>query len=387
VKLLQMRDEQDELDGAIEAGRQALSGDDLARFESEVALLGAEGADEADTSTDETPATESVDLDEELSADFSVAGEARSDEGDTDIPTVGVSAGDESEETVEVDLSDTAGGDDSGLDMGELDWSPFGEPPGHEETPEETAPESPEMETDTDLTAATDSGLSMDEVRGGEADAEHDDVDGAADSVEEPNSDASDLGGLEGGLDFDDAAVEEPDHAEEVSSSVEEGTDEAAETPPAREEGEAIDLDLSSLMLDETGDEEERAGTEEAATSEPDDSGDDHDVSSELDSLLDELGVDADMDAPKSDDGVTAGSLAIDMARSLVARGELDDAETAFKSALEGDFRCQGLLGMAEVAQQRGDAATADEMLAQAEPLLGDDTREWFETLKEKQGE
>jgi len=103
----------------------------------------------------------------------------------------------------------------------------------------------------------------------------------------------------------------------------------------------------------------------------------DADITHELDGLLTELDMDT---------AVAPDSLNIDKARSLLAEGALDEAESSFKSAVNaGDKRGDGLLGLAEVAQQRGDVAKAAEFLAEAEVLVDDSNREWFESIKSKQ--
>lgn len=243
----------------------------------------------------------------------------------------------------EADIASEAGlsgNDEAGLDIGELEWSFGDEESQQEELP--SAEASPE---------------------GGEEVVES--------SAADDEADAS--------ITFD---------LSEMEGETEEAGDETVHAPQDSGESESvdeIDLDLSGLVTDEEAAEAEapdHAPSPEAGEAPQYD----HDVSHELDELLGELNVDAEIDAQHGG-AVTAGSLAIDMARSLVAQGQLDDAEMTFQSSLEGDFRCQSLLGLAEIAQQRGDAQKAAQMLAEAEPLLDDNSREWFERLKEKQGE
>jgi len=74
--------------------------------------------------------------------------------------------------------------------------------------------------------------------------------------------------------------------------------------------------------------------------------------------------------------------LKIDIARSLLASGSIDEAEELFKRALNGDRHCQALLGLAASAKARGDAETMRSLLAQAEPLLDESTKDWFDRLK-----
>ena len=70
-------------------------------------------------------------------------------------------------------------------------------------------------------------------------------------------------------------------------------------------------------------------------------------------------------------------NLGIDRARSLLAEGSLEEAETSLQAALDGDRRGDALIGLAEVAAKRGDDARRDELLAEAESLVDDQNREW----------
>jgi len=104
----------------------------------------------------------------------------------------------------------------------------------------------------------------------------------------------------------------------------------------------------------------------------------DMDVSDELDGLLAEWGEeDTALDFETGPE-----SLDIDKARSLLAEGSLDDAETALQSAVNGERRGDALIGLAEVAAKRGDAGRSSELLAEAESLLDDSNREWFDSVK-----
>lgn len=74
--------------------------------------------------------------------------------------------------------------------------------------------------------------------------------------------------------------------------------------------------------------------------------------------------------------------LLIDTARSFLAAGDLDEAEKSFKQALKGKQRCLALLGLAEIAQRKGDAEFSQSLLAKAEPLLDKASQAWFKQLK-----
>jgi len=166
-----------------------------------------------------------------------------------------------------------------------------------------------------------------------------------------------------------DKAEEFPDiglESVELEASVE--TD-AASTDAPVESGEAAG--------------EPREASENIETETLDPGIEDGDITHELDGLLTELDMDTEaaLDTDTSPD-----SLNIDKARSLLAEGALDEAESSFKAAADaGDKRGDGLLGLAEVAQQRGDADKTAELLAEAEALVDDSNREWFESIKSKQ--
>jgi tetratricopeptide (TPR) repeat protein len=73
--------------------------------------------------------------------------------------------------------------------------------------------------------------------------------------------------------------------------------------------------------------------------------------------------------------------LLIDTGRSLLAAGSLDEAERLFRQALGGNQHGLALLGLAEIAKKRGDEESARSLLAQAEPLLDEASRDWFNRL------
>lgn len=77
-------------------------------------------------------------------------------------------------------------------------------------------------------------------------------------------------------------------------------------------------------------------------------------------------------------------TLQIDLARSLIASGSIDEAEASFKESLVGGSRGPALLGLAEIAGIREDRATAQSLLAKAEPLLDKSNRDWFDRLTHK---
>jgi len=108
------------------------------------------------------------------------------------------------------------------------------------------------------------------------------------------------------------------------------------------------------------------------------------DVSQELDGLLAELEQETGKQETSKDDediSVSPESLHVDMGRSQLAEGDLDAAEQSFTTTLDGPHACEARLGLAEVAQQRGDTAKAAELLAEAEPMLSDEARAWYDRL------
>jgi len=110
---------------------------------------------------------------------------------------------------------------------------------------------------------------------------------------------------------------------------------------------------------------------------------DDIDITHELDGLLNELDMDTE-EAPGAD--ISPDSLNIDKARSLLAEGGLDEAESLFEAAADTTGkRGDGLIGLAEVAQKKGDVRKAVDLLAEAETLVDDSNREWFDSIREKQ--
>jgi len=83
-----------------------------------------------------------------------------------------------------------------------------------------------------------------------------------------------------------------------------------------------------------------------------------------------------------AEEDASPGSLSLDKGRSLLAEGMLNEAESAFNAALDEGGRGDALLGLAEIAQRRGDAGGAAKLLTEAESLVDDGNRSWFEALK-----
>ena len=109
------------------------------------------------------------------------------------------------------------------------------------------------------------------------------------------------------------------------------------------------------------------------------------DVSKELDGLLAELSTEDDeASSEQAEVDVSSESLNVDMARSQLAKGDLEAAEQSFTAALDSGQNCEALLGLADIAMQRGEDEAVTEFLAKAESLLDDATRPWYEQLTGK---
>ncbi len=109
------------------------------------------------------------------------------------------------------------------------------------------------------------------------------------------------------------------------------------------------------------------------------------DIGNELDDLLsewDEGTNESGISAADAGADASPGNLGIDRARSLLAQGSLDEAESALQAAGDGERRADALIGQAELAARRGDVSRKAELLGEAETLVDDDNREWFESVK-----
>jgi len=98
----------------------------------------------------------------------------------------------------------------------------------------------------------------------------------------------------------------------------------------------------------------------------------------DLHDLLDE--GDESTDDPVSEAGPE--NLQMDRVRSLLAEDALDEAEAALQAELDGERRGDALIGLAEVAAKRGDHSRKEELLSEAETLLNEGNREWFESVQ-----
>ncbi len=205
----------------------------------------------------------------------------------------------------------------------------------------------------------------------------------------QPVDDEKEKQGLETPTDVADNAYEDSNNA---SNMVNDGIslDLSMETADL----EALTEDLAAESADSTEDEppvaigqaseiEDAVSGLDAIQKETNEPALTSDMPADLDELLTELEIDT---GETLDTEISQDSLNIDKARSLLAEGALDEAEATFNTAMEVDNKqCDSLIGLAEVAQQRGDGSKATELLAEAEALVDDNNHEWFESIKRKQ--
>jgi len=175
---------------------------------------------------------------------------------------------------------------------------------------------------------------------------------------------------------------------QEIDMAEVESPDVEAKAPFESSLPEMIDFDLNiqpvadgksedEMASDEGGDGAMSLDIETSRQGHADESGE------MLNAGLEFVGSDESIDMP--DRGVAPDSLHVDKARSLLAEGALDEAESSFKAAMDADSTREGaLIGLADVAWHRGDATKASEFLAETEALVDGDNRDWFESVKGK---
>lgn len=306
-------------------------------------------------------------------------------------PAAEPEAGEETAAPEDVSEEEAVAAREEALDLGDVELPEEG---GEElgEEPKET----PELEA----TIALDRSQALAEEEA-EAPAEEDEA--AAVTAEE-------------GLEFDLSDIELPQEKESGGPAVEEKTAAAPE-----DEAELLDIDLETEVAAQQGGESGEAGGEtpgeeveiaddladlhaelEAGELEggSEDTGQEEevavlpeaaaelDVSQELEELLSELDVEAgeptEVEVASEGGELSVEALAIDTGKSQLAEGQLDEAHQSFTSALAGKQRPQALLGLAEVAIRRGDHDEARQLLAEAEAVVDEAGREWFERLQEQ---
>ena len=111
------------------------------------------------------------------------------------------------------------------------------------------------------------------------------------------------------------------------------------------------------------------------------------DIERELDTLILELEAGSEVGGGREEEitEVSAARLVIDTGRSLLESDSMDEAEEAFNRALEGETRGAALLGLAEIAQRRGDETKAAKLLAKAEPVIEDVDRSVYDRIVRQQ--
>ncbi len=180
----------------------------------------------------------------------------------------------------------------------------------------------------------------------------------------------------------------------DIGSLVDEELATAAASSPSESDSSGafdLDFDLAGMEVekDDSVEADDFTSTIQTLTgdfSAGNDKGDEGESASanELDLSKASSDSDRDMDATIVLDRASMGQLRIDTGKSMLAEGDYDGAEASFKQALSHDkTKCDALLGMAQVAKERGDAAHCQELLAQAEPLATSPaSRNWLNSLK-----
>jgi len=346
-------DKEDEQETVVESAYgEAANPSDVAEPESGAGEMGEPAVASGSDQVEETGATEK----ETAEPDLDLSG--------IEMPDVGGAAGGATASSVETsDLEKTVA----------IDWS------GDTEALEEaTGGFSAKIEANTVSEAPLENEAAADEK------PESDQGTPEGESVERPFNPQS-SGVLDLGLDEVEVNEAEPpssDDESEFTSTVRMTVDtDDEEFPDIGLESVELEIPGAAETEDLSTESKETQGTDETNTLEPDIG--EADITQELDGLLTELEMDT---AETPDTETSSDSLSIDKARSLLAEGSLDEAEASFKAASEaGSKRGDGLIGLAEVAQQRGDAARAADLLTEAEALVDDGNREWFESIKSKQ--
>ncbi len=382
IQTLHMQENNAELEKAIVHGANVLKGDDLKQFEEAVS---------------------SLDIEDEEAAEIEVLPTREYSSGeDQEIPA---GTGDEAAEEGLAGEATVSGMqlEDENLELDELEWTPESEtgeagsepqddaledvvaeesveervgetlPANAEEVPE-TQPE----ETSADELGELDFTLADDDMAGETKPVESAEgveeellVIGASDEPDEAQTGEIEEDSIEGEAPSEDAP------AAEGLADLELSGDETA----AEAEGGAFSEEVSladSLELASESDSDE-------AVQELDVSHETFDVSKELDGLLAELSTEDDKaSSEQAEVDVSSESLNVDMARSQLAKGDLEAAEQSFTAALDSGQNCEALLGLADIAMQRGEDEAVTEFLAKAESLLDDATRPWYEQLTGK---
>lgn len=440
IRTLQSKGDEAALDVEIKAGRAVLVGEGLRAFEAAASSSGeteAEmdlgdtlpptGIEAIDFSETEGTATEKSKEGEEVDEDTLVLGEEidmtefeplkieagqagestlaeeieRSDQTATGREEAGITLSEESvSKGVSGEKREAEGGSEDPLEISDLDIDNFDwgaapavgekeaiEPDQAEET---GTPRSDLPEPDLDL-----SGIEMPEVGDAAGDSM---VSSAIETSDLDKTIAIDWSGETEALDevtggfstkTEDSTESEPIGTIENADGENIGSERVAEEGKLAEDpfdsqaSGVLDISLEDLKVDETEPPSSDDTGEFTSTVRMTVDTDDTDITHELDGLLNELDMDTE-EAPDAD--ISPDSLNIDKARSLLAEGGLDEAESLFEAAADTTGkRGDGLIGLAEVAQKKGDVRKAVDLLAEAETLVDDSNREWFDSIREKQ--
>ena len=353
VQVLHTQGDKKGLEQAISTGAAALAGDELTRFEEAVSSLDIEDEEAAEIQM--LPTNEySSDENQESPAEAGLEEESSLD------------AVQEEEATV----SDLPLEDES-LELGGLEWSPDAEEAGEIEVAAAAEEDAEELEdASPEDMGGLDFSLSDDDLGVPGDQAEASEVEEALVSDDEAEMEGLSLA-AEGGAEEETAAPEEPAAEDEPGLSSEEER--------ALPEGEAVEEIATSTDDSETDSEGDEIVLDL-------DVSDTFDVSKELDGLLSDLNAEEPLPDQTGVD-LSSASLNVDMGRSQLAQGNLEAAEQSFTTSLDSGDSGEALLGLADIALQRGENESGEELLAKAEALLNDETRPWFDELRGKLSE
>ena len=427
VEILHGRGDQVAVAAAVEAARSVLTADDLKAFEDSLPSTQGDAA-ESDTLESDAPGSEmgdaeqgsesSVDLFDDL--DMSGLEESQQDtESDAESNEAKNEASEDSDSEIELE-ADFGEPQESPIELEILETTDIEEPVLSEEQDlSEEAEGEVTLEGEESVAQVAsedeDAGLdfTLDDKELGEVDLAGD----SGEAVAEHEQDIDDGIAFESsGEDVDEKKKGEADEAIDVSSEVNDdlnlesilgeietdagsrvdfvaASDEATPLESETAEDEVPETVIETASADEELDLDKILGEFDHMAVQGDadvdangvdaDSFDiasipDMDVSDELDGLL------AEWDEGSDEISADAGpeSLDVDRARSLLAEGQLDEAETALQTALDGDRRGDALIGLAEAAAKRGDDARKNELLAEAESFVDESNRDWFDLVK-----
>jgi len=212
----------------------------------------------------------------------------------------------------------------------------------------------------------------------------------AGEQIPELETEAMEATADEGG---DEAAGVEQEFTSTIAATL--GELHSGEIKVGGEDAAAVDLGIDDTQVETVKAETIDAASETAKAPEGDQkkagvidmSGHDlggTDIERELDTLILELEAGSEVGGGGGEEvtEVSAARLVIDTGRSLLESESIDEAEETFNRALDGgETRGAALLGLAEIAQRRGDEGKASELLSQAESIIGDEDRPVYDRI------